>query len=563
MNNHNNQQYDVAILGGGLAGLTLSIQLKQRNPQISIIVLEKREDAAPTAAHKVGESTVELGTYYLREVLNLKDYLDKHELPKHGLRFYFSPKHKTEVSRRVELGPRNPLPVQSHQLDRGTLENELINRSVSLGNKVMLGAGVTACDLSKDGNSVTYKVKSDTYQLSAKWVVDATSRFSFLKRKLQFQKQMEHNINSVWFRVKGEIDITRFSDDKKWQDFIRPGLRRLGTVHFMDEGYWLWFIPLGSGNTSIGIVADPRFHPFEEINTYDKAMQWIHKNEPVSGKILEEYRNEVLDFRVLMRYSHHSGRFFSSDRWAVTGEAGAFLDPLYSPGTDFISLSNSFLTDLICRDIEGENIELYTEIYEKTYDALVNSWIPVYLDKYQLMGSTQIMVVKIFWDWAVYWSFQTLLFTNNGFTNLKVLKALFSSEDSPGRKIGMLNKQMQDVFIAWKPYDTADFTNKYIDPFDLEFLRNFHKGIENQYDTKTLVDKVIENKSILESVAAEIFRNVSHLAFETPLDMKVNPYEMVLDKNYVLQNHDYAIGVDEKISADVDVMWFYPKKELV
>ncbi|MBK8522214.1 MAG: hypothetical protein IPL54_15540 [Chitinophagaceae bacterium] len=43
--------------------------------------MERRETEASTAAHKVGESTVELGTHYLREVLDLKGYLEEHELP--------------------------------------------------------------------------------------------------------------------------------------------------------------------------------------------------------------------------------------------------------------------------------------------------------------------------------------------------------------------------------------------------------------------------------------------------------------------------------------------------
>ena len=52
--------YDVAILGGGLAGLTLGIQLKQARPETSIFIAEKRKGPAPEAAFKVGESTVEV-----------------------------------------------------------------------------------------------------------------------------------------------------------------------------------------------------------------------------------------------------------------------------------------------------------------------------------------------------------------------------------------------------------------------------------------------------------------------------------------------------------------------
>ena len=81
--------YDVIILGGGMAGLTLAMQIKQKQADISIAILELREEDAPLAAHKVGESTVELGTYYLREVLDLKDYLEEKHLYKHGLRFLF------------------------------------------------------------------------------------------------------------------------------------------------------------------------------------------------------------------------------------------------------------------------------------------------------------------------------------------------------------------------------------------------------------------------------------------------------------------------------------------
>jgi flavin-dependent dehydrogenase len=559
-------KYDVVILGGGLAGLTLSLQLKQANPNISILIIERRSEDAPAAAHKVGESTVELGTHYLREVLNLKDYLDAHQLPKHGLRFFFSPLHKGKIEERVELGPRESLPVPSHQLDRGVFENELMIRTKALGNTLVLSGQVKDVALDpKTGHVVTYIVNGEEFKADAKWVADATGRGSFLKRKLSFQKTMDHIPNAVWFRVKGEVDINGWSEDKAWTDFIKPGLRRLSTVHFMGQGYWLWVIPLVSGNTSIGIVADPRFHPFDEINKYDLALAWIEKHEPLVARKLKPQTDEPMDFKILKHFAHHTGQLYSADRWGVTGESGAFLDAFYSPGTDFIAMNNGWLSDLILRDLRGEDISLHAEIYQKTHMAIVDNWIPVYQDKYQLFGCSQIMVVKIFWDWAIYWSVSALLFTNHGLTNLRVLKDLFSEPTSLGRKFGALNKRMQDLFIAWGPYDTEDFTRRYIDPFDIAFLRKFHHGIEANHTPKDLINQVAMNMTTLENIAAEVYRLVSSHINDTPSDMKVNPYTMSLDfdKAETLRNSQSpnAIAQDPEIAKDVAVMWFYKKKK--
>src|SRR5689334_18909104 len=93
-------RYDVAILGGGLAGLSLALQLKQARPATSIFLAERREGLAPEAAFKVGESTVEISAYYFAEVLGLKEHMESDHLHKFGLRWWFPAGDNSDIAER-------------------------------------------------------------------------------------------------------------------------------------------------------------------------------------------------------------------------------------------------------------------------------------------------------------------------------------------------------------------------------------------------------------------------------------------------------------------------------
>jgi flavin-dependent dehydrogenase len=563
---HKQPKYDVVILGGGLAGLTLSVQLKNAKPDISILVLERRPTEAPIAGHKVGESTVELGSHYYREVLGLKGYLEAHELPKHGLRFFFKNDTKEDIASRVELGPRLRLPVPSHQLDRGTFENYLAKLTQEKGTEVILGAKVKSVDIDKaTQHTVHYEKDGQLFSVNCRWVCDGSGRGSVLKRKFGFKKAMEHHVNASWWRLKGVIDIDTWTENEEWKNKLEPRLRYLSTVHFMDTGYWLWVIPLGSKNTSIGIVADPAVHPLDTFNTYERSVEWMRVNEPLAYKMLKPLGegDGLIDFMTLKHYAHHTGRIYSADRWGTTGESGPFLDPFYSPGSDFIALNNGWLSDLVLRELAGEDIELRASVYEQCHLSLVDAWIPIYQDKYLLMGNTQIMVIKIFWDWAIYWSMLAHLFTNKAFTDLRMLRELFANKNGLGRKFGDLHKVMQDLFLEWLPHEKKTFKNRYIDPFDLAVLRKFQADIDKIHPPGELMKQIATNMNLLEQLAVAIFRLVSNEVNGTPLDMKVNPYTINLGKKpgavKLDTESDQAIAPSEAITNDVNVMWFYPK----
>ena len=104
----------------------------------------------------------------------------------------------------------------------------------------------------------------------------------------------------------------------------------------MGRGYWVWLIPLGSGSTSVGIVADEPLHPFNQINRFDRAIDWLRNYEPQCAEVVERHRDKVQDFLALKHYAYGCKRVFSPDRWMLLGEAGVFTDPFYSP--DPISL---------------------------------------------------------------------------------------------------------------------------------------------------------------------------------------------------------------------------------
>src|SRR5690606_40533826 len=78
-----------------------------------------------------------------------------------------------------------------------------------------------------------------------------------------------------------------------------------------------------------------------------------------------------LDFRCLKGYSHTAQTLWSEDRYALVGEAGAFVDPLYSPGSDFIAFANSFTTELMLADHNGCRLTEKVSQANRRYLALV------------------------------------------------------------------------------------------------------------------------------------------------------------------------------------------------
>ena len=496
------QQHDIVILGGGLAGLTLSMQLKQRLPDLDILVLERRRHPVPEAAHKVGESSVEIGAHYFANVLGLKDYLQRHQLKKFGFRFFFSDGER-DIARVTELGASTFLSTPAYQIDRGLFENALAGFALERGIQFVDGAMVRKFVLSDGDTSHTlsYEKDGETCEVQARWLLDASGRAGMIKRHLDLAELNEHDANAIWFRIAERIDINDWSDDRAWLDRCNPPNRWLSTNHLMGEGYWAWLIPLASGSHSVGIVADAKLHPIDTINTFDKAMTWFETHQPRLFEALDSKRDKLQDFAFFKRFSYGCKQVFSgTQRWALTGEAGVFLDPFYSPGSDFIAIANTFITELVAQERAGGPVDMYANIYQQIYFSLYQNMLPLYVGQYKMFGDAEVMPVKVIWDYTYYWGVMCQLFFQNRLTDVVAMGRMQKTLAN----VQQLNITMQLFLREWSAVSKQHNPAQMLDQARLGWFAEMNRGLTDSLDDFGFKERMDEMLTQLDVLAQEI-----------------------------------------------------------
>ena len=468
--------HDVAIIGGGVAALTLALELRRARPGTRLVIVEPHVHPVPEITHTVGESTVEIAAQYLRDRLGLADHLNTSQLRKMGLRMFFSHGGNFDIAQRMELGSSSFTPQVTYQIDRARLENELNRRCLSEGVEIISGR-VTSVELGVENQPHTLSVQhgGSTSSTTTRWVVDASGRNRALPRQLDLKRANQHHCNAVWLRVATEIDIGQWSDDPLWQARLVEGDRAMSTNHLMGEGYWVWLIRLASGATSVGIVADPAFHAFGDFNTLAKARSWLAEHEPQCAAVLAQHENLIKDFRVMKKYSHGSSKVYDAQqRWCLTGDSGVFLDPLYSSGLDLVAIGNGLITDLITRELDGEDVIARGGINDSLFRSLTDMWLNIYCNQYKLMGSPAVMTAKVIWDIAFYWGFLGLMYSNGRFVSVA---------DDPGvvpHLDGLieLSNRMQLFFREWAAVESAGAATQFVDLYSAHnFMVTLHTAM--------------------------------------------------------------------------------------
>jgi flavin-dependent dehydrogenase len=455
------------------------------------------------AAFKVGESTVEVGAHYFAEVLGLREHLRHEQLVKFGLRYFFNDR-RAHIDRCTELGVSQLLPTTSWQLDRGRFENFLGEHARTLGIDLRDGAVVRGVELGEAGamHQVDYQHAGATHRVAARWVVDASGRAGLLTRKLGLAQANGHDANAAWWRVDGQLDINDWSGDPQWRGRCDPPDRWRSTNHLCGPGYWFWLIPLASGSHSLGIVCDAKLHPLETMNTHDKAMAWLRVHQPQAAAALDASGFALQDFRFLRGFSHGCKQVYSADRWALTGEAGVFLDPFYSPGSDFIALSNTYICELVALDRAGEAIAAHASIYQLLYFAFYENSLTLYRDQYPIFGNALVMPLKIMWDYTYYWALLAPVFFGRRQAALGLLNRL-----KPAFLRGRaLNLAMQALLRDWGLRDAGPPPEdaRRLDQYRLEWARAMNRGLTDALDDDAFLARIDANVARMAMLAAEL-----------------------------------------------------------
>jgi len=395
--------YDVIIIGGALAGASSAILLLREQPKLRVLIVEK----SAAFGRRVGEATVEVSAYFLGRVLGLTQYLNEAHLVKQGMRFWFSNEHARSLEECSEIGGGYLARVPAYQVDRSTLDEEVLRRAQALGAEVRRSAPVQKVELNPGGEQiVTIRAGEQIEMLRTRWVLDASGCAALLSRQNGwFRSNTAHPTTAVWSRWRGVKDWDGIELAKKFPKWSMAchGIRNTATNHFVGHGWWAWCIPLKGADVSVGVVFDQRLVDWPEDGSLGQRLKDFLLKHSAGREILQDaqWQEGDVHWRKQLPYS---STMYAGDGFALVGDAGAFLDPFYSPGMDWLSFTVTRAADMILAQQRGESAAQQVYQYNRDFTRSYDRWFKaLYLDKYEYMGDFELMKLGFLLDLGLYY----------------------------------------------------------------------------------------------------------------------------------------------------------------
>ena len=359
----NKSKTDVLVIGAGPAGSIAAAMIEQSGFQVRVVEREK------FPRFVIGESLLPRCMEVLEEANLLDAVKAKNFQEKFGAKFLKDEKVADyNFSDQFTEGWS-----WTWQVPRADFDTTLATAVASRGVAVDFETTVTTIQFHEDGNSTTTVQDKDGLQeqIDARFIIDASGYGRVIPRLFKLEQPSTLDPRKAIF-----AHIT----DPHRASFDEPN-RIIILVYA--PGIWVWIIPFSNGITSIGFVGSHEF-----FNTFEGSLT-DHFHSLMQGLpyLKNRFTNAELIFepRKLESWSSISEKFYGHG-FVLTGNVTEFLDPIFSSGVMFATVSSHIASKLVIRQLNGERIDWEEEYSSKlqlgvnTFRAFVKAWYDGTLD---------------------------------------------------------------------------------------------------------------------------------------------------------------------------------------
>ncbi|MDB5835619.1 MAG: tryptophan halogenase [Caballeronia sp.] len=348
---------DVAIIGAGPSGAVAAALLRKAGR--SVLVLERQH----FPRFSVGESLLPQSMAYLEEAGMLQAVVEAGFQYKNGAHFIYRDQSSSFDFR----DKHTPGWGTTYQVERAVFDDLLIRCAANQGAEVRFGHTVQAM---QTGTAPVLDVVDEAgvaYQVQARFVLDASGFGRVLPRLLNLEAPTRMPTRAAIF--------THVRDD------IPAGVTDRNKIcvatHPEHRNVWFWMIPLAGGRSSVGCVAEASFLECPESER-DAKLRALIQQEPTLDALIGE-APFLMPVRHIGGYSANVERLHGPG-YALLGNAGEFLDPVFSSGVTIALRSAHLAVQTLERQLNGEGLDWQAE-YDvplrkgiDTFRAFVERW---------------------------------------------------------------------------------------------------------------------------------------------------------------------------------------------
>ncbi|WP_434107034.1 NAD(P)/FAD-dependent oxidoreductase [Paraburkholderia caffeinilytica] len=351
---------DVAIIGAGPAGAVAAALLRRAGR--SVLVLERQH----FPRFSIGESLLPQSMAYLEEAGMLQAVVEAGFQYKNGAHFVYRDKTSAFDFR----DKHSPGWGTTYQVERAVFDDILIRRAAEQGADVRFGHTVRAMQTGENGNRPLLDVIDETdnaYEVETRFVFDASGFGRVLPRLLNLEAPTRMPTRAAIFTHVRDGIPAGTTDRNKICVATHPERRDV----------WFWMIPLAGGRSSVGCVAEASFLDVPETER-DAKLRALIQQEPTLGPLIG-------NAPFLMPVRHIGGYAANVERlhgpgYALLGNAGEFLDPVFSSGVTIAMRSAHLAVQTLNRQLNGEQVD-WSAVYDvplrkgiDTFRAFVERW---------------------------------------------------------------------------------------------------------------------------------------------------------------------------------------------